>query len=429
MHTFSSPFLAAILEQLPFFVALKDAESRRYVLVNASFCALMGRPSDELQSKRDEEIIGDLRATEQRGLEDRVIATGQPMIVPEISFGATRDERTLSVSLVPLSEGGNGVSHLLVSGQDITRQKLATRELAAQKDFIRQVIDADPSLVFVKDRHGNFILANQAVADLFDKTIEEITNQNNAVLHDNPAEVEHYTRTDREVLATLREVRVEDPITFRDGRRRWHQTIKRPLVRPGGEVQILGICTDITELKEARERSEQTSRELQIKADEARREADAKAALAEELDRKLEVIHAQHEQIRSLSVPLLDVGGGVLGVPLIGTMDEQRAIDLTHRLLRSITERRVRDVILDLTGIEAVDTGAIDHLLRIVRAVRLLGARTLITGISPALAQAMTALDVDLSGVVTMRTLRDALLACADLTGPLQGERDGGHGG
>jgi rsbT co-antagonist protein RsbR len=279
MHTFSSPFLAAILEQLPFFVALKDAESRRYVLVNASFCALMGRPSDELQGKRDEEIIGDLRATEQRGLEDRVIATGQPMIVPEISFGATRDERTLSVSLVPLSEGGNGVSHLLVSGQDITRQKLAARALAAQ---------------------------------------------------------------------------------------------------------------------------------------------------TEELDRKLEVIHAQHEQIRSLSVPLLDVGGGVLGVPLIGTMDEQRAIDLTHRLLRAITERRVRDVILDLTGIEAVDTGAIDHLLRIVRAVRLLGARTLITGISPALAQAMTALDVDLSGVVTMRTLRDALLACADLTGPLQGEGAGG---
>lgn len=413
MPTFSSSFLAAVLEQLPFFVALKDAASRRYVLVNAAFCALMGRPSDELLGRRDEDVLGDLRAIEQRELEDRVLADGQPMIVPEISFGATRDERTLSLSLVPLSEGGDRASHLLVSGKDITHQKLATRELAAQKDFVRQIIDADPSLVFVKDRHGNFILVNQAVADLFGRTIEEITDQNNAILHDNTAEVEHYARADQEVLATLREVRVEDPITFRDGRRRWHQTIKRPLVRPGGEVQILAICTDVTELKEARERSEQATRELKLKMEEARREADAKTALAEELDRKLEVINAQHQQIRSLSVPLLDVGGGVLGVPLIGTMDEQRAIDLTYRLLQSITERRVRDVILDLTGIEAVDTGAIEHLLRIVRAVRLLGARSIITGISPALAQAMIALDVDLSGVVTMRTLRDALLSCS----------------
>src|SRR5215210_1579058 len=98
MSTFSSSFLANILENFPFFVAVKDAVTRRYVLVNPAFCALMGRSSDEIKGKRDEELIGEQRAAERGGLEDRVITDGRPMAVPEILFGGGPAARTLSLS-------------------------------------------------------------------------------------------------------------------------------------------------------------------------------------------------------------------------------------------------------------------------------------------------------------------------------------------
>jgi rsbT co-antagonist protein RsbR len=106
-------------------------------------------------------------------------------------------------------------------------------------------------------------------------------------------------------------------------------------------------------------------------------------------------------------------------MPLIGATREERVIEATDRLLRAISEGRVRDVILDLTGIEAADTGAVDHLLRIVGAVRLLGARATVTGISPSLAQAISAPGAGLAGVRTMRTLREALRAVGRRGAPM----------
>jgi rsbT co-antagonist protein RsbR len=411
MHTFPAAFLAATVEHLPFFVAIKNAATRRYELVNRSFCDLAGRPRDELLGKSDVELLGEERAKELHAFEDRIVAAGGARTAHELLFRGERGERTLSVSIVPLSETGEGVTHILISGEDITERKVIEQELAAQKDFIRQVIDTDPNLIFVKDQEGNFVLANQALADLYGMTVEEITNKNNADVNASPEEVEAYARVDREVLATLRELKAVDPVTMKDGSRRWHYTIKRPLTRPSGEVQILSIGIDITDLQEARRQAELATRELEEKVEEAAREARAKTELAEALDRKLDVIEQQNQRIRALSTPLLDISGHVLGVPLIGVMDEARALDIADRLLRAVSERRVRHVVLDLTGLEAEGAGAVQHLLRIAGAARLLGATVTITGISPALARTMSALEVDLSGIDTMASLREALSA------------------
>jgi PAS domain S-box-containing protein len=423
MYTFSAMFLTALVEHLPFFVAVKDAATRRYVLVNQSFCDHLGRPRDELLGKSDMDLLGEEYAKEQQAVEDRTVATGSACTVPEVPFRDERGERTLSVSLVPLSETGKGISHILISGEDITGRKITEWELAAQKDFIRQVIDTDPNLIFVKDYEGNFVLANQALADLYGMTVKEITNKNNADVNSNPDEVEAYARVDREVVATLREVRAVDPVTLKDGSKRWHYTIKRPLTRSTGEVQILSICIDVTELKEARGQAELATRELERKAEEAAREARAKTELAEALDRKLEVIEQQSRSIRALSTPLLDIGGHVLGVPLIGIMDEARAVDVADRLLRAVSERHVRHIVLDLTGLEAANVRAVQHLLRIAGAVRLLGATVTITGISPALATTMSELEVDLSGVVTMASLHEALNALTSPRGAAERRR------
>src|SRR6185295_17602383 len=104
---------------------------------------------------------------------------------------------------------------------------------------------------------------------------------------------------------------------------------------------------------------------------------------------------------------------GVIGVPLVGSLDDARTGALTERLLQTITERHALHVILDLTGIEVVDTSTADRLIGIVKAIGLLGARVVITGIRPAVAQTMVTLDASLSGLSTQRTLRDALRAIA----------------
>jgi rsbT co-antagonist protein RsbR len=106
------------------------------------------------------------------------------------------------------------------------------------------------------------------------------------------------------------------------------------------------------------------------------------------------------------------VWDGVLTVPVMGGLDSQRASALMERLLGAIVDSQTRHVILDLTAVDAVDTGTADHLIRIVRAVELLGARVVVTGIRPAVAQTVVSLGMDLERIVTLRNLQEGLKAC-----------------
>lgn len=119
----------------------------------------------------------------------------------------------------------------------------------------------------------------------------------------------------------------------------------------------------------------------------------------------------QSEEILALSVPMRDVGGDVLGVPIIGVVSAARAAQILDKLLRTVVERQARRVIVDLTGLTSVDTAAVEQLLRIARAVELLGAEVILTGIHPTIAQMIVALGLDLSRTRILRTLREALAA------------------
>jgi len=116
--------------------------------------------------------------------------------------------------------------------------------------------------------------------------------------------------------------------------------------------------------------------------------------------------------VTNASVPIVQVWDGVLTVPLMGSLDGQRATEMMERLLAEIVRARARYAILDLTAVAVVDTSTADHLVRIVRAIELLGARAIIAGISPAVAQTMVSLGVDLTRLTTLRNLQEALKAC-----------------
>ena len=115
--------------------------------------------------------------------------------------------------------------------------------------------------------------------------------------------------------------------------------------------------------------------------------------------------------VKQLSTPIIPVAHDVLVLPIIGHVDPQRASDITHELLRGIVERRARVVILDVTGIAALDEAVIDSLLRTVRAAEMLGTAVMLVGISPAMARVIVELGVDLRSVKTFRDLRSAIEA------------------
>ena len=128
-----------------------------------------------------------------------------------------------------------------------------------------------------------------------------------------------------------------------------------------------------------------------------------------ELEAKLETIERQQAAIRELSTPIIEVWSGVLCLPVVGIVDSQRSAEMTETLLEMIVAKQARTAIVDITGIDVMDTKTADHFIKMAKAVRLLGAECILSGINPGIAQTLTHIGVDLTGVRTMRNLRDAL--------------------
>lgn len=128
-----------------------------------------------------------------------------------------------------------------------------------------------------------------------------------------------------------------------------------------------------------------------------------------ELEDQIETIEKQRAAIRELSTPVIEIWPGVLCAPIVGVLDSGRAAEMTSALLSSVVATKASLAIIDITGIEAMDTQATDHFLRMARAVRLLGSQCALSGIHPNVARTIVHMGIDLTGVESHRTLRDAL--------------------
>lgn len=129
-------------------------------------------------------------------------------------------------------------------------------------------------------------------------------------------------------------------------------------------------------------------------------------------EKLLHTVEQQKEAIRTLSTPIIEVWDGVLTVPVLGALDPERAAQMMDRLLAAIVSSSSHSVIIDLTGVETMDETIAATLIRLVSAVKLLGAQGIVTGIKGQAAQAIVALGMDLSKVITLRSLREALVLC-----------------
>lgn len=138
-----------------------------------------------------------------------------------------------------------------------------------------------------------------------------------------------------------------------------------------------------------------------------------------DIDRQIDTIRHQQETqaamehlVRQLQTPILELWDDVLALPVIGMVDSRRSAEMMETLLQEIVVRRSKYVILDVTGVEIVDTRTADHFVKVMKSAELLGTRCVMTGIRPAVAQTLVELGVDLSSIRTLRNLQEGLRYC-----------------
>jgi rsbT co-antagonist protein RsbR len=271
-----------------------------------------------------------------------------------------------------------------------TRSRIAELEAANEKALLDQqllqvLLDDVPDKVYFKDTESRFIKVSRSMAEMFGlsdptaivgKTDFDFFTEE----HARPA-----FEDEQEVIRTGRLVAKEEKETWADGRETWANTVKLPLRDREGEIiGTLGISRDITERKGIEAESAQLHQQ---------------------------VIEAQQRAIQDLSTPVIPVLEGVIVMPLVGSIDTLRARDIMRKLLGGIREHRAKVVIMDITGVPIVDSGVAAHLNKTIQAARLKGARTIVVGISDAVAETIVDLGLDWSGIETLSDLQTGLRA------------------
>jgi PAS domain S-box-containing protein len=255
---------------------------------------------------------------------------------------------------------------------DITERKRVEEALEEERRFLRQVIDIDPNFIFAKDRQGRFTLVNRAVAEAYGTTVEGLMGKTDADFNPNREEVEFFHRMDLEVMDTLKERFIpEESLTDAQGKMRWLQTVKRPIVdRDGFPNQVLGASTDITQRKNAESELERNRQEL-AHVTRISTLGELAASLAHELNQPLTAIlsNAQAAQ-RFLAANPEDLAE-VREILNDIVQDDSRASEIIQRMRALVRKEELAVAPLDIADVVR-DVIALVHSDAILHGVRIL---------------------------------------------------------
>jgi PAS domain S-box-containing protein len=265
--------------------------------------------------------------------------------------------------------------------RDISEQKQAETKLRDSEFLLQTFLNNFPDIAFAKDTEGRIILSNRileaafgAGESLVGKTVYDLVPKEAA---------DQIWASEKQILETGELSTIEEQVP-QAGELHTKLTTKFPLYNASGDVYAIGgVSIDITRQKQV----------------EAEREK-----LQEE------VIEGQRRAIAELSTPVIPIMDRIIVMPLVGSIDSIRARDITRILLAGISEHQAKVVILDVTGVSLMDTGIVNHLNKTIQAARLKGARTIVTGISDAVAESIVDLGIDWSDIETLSDLQTGLV-------------------
>ncbi len=281
--------------------------------------------------------------------------------------------------------------------QQMSRDAVELERLRARADdneraagILGALADNIPDWVFVKDRNHRYRFVNRSYAASLRREPDDILGKNDLELGfpeynvkgDPERGIRGFWADDRQVMETGEPLIIPQDIVTLDGEERIFFTSKLPLRDECGDIWgVLVLCHDVTE---AHAISEARRKNLEHEA----------------------LIAAQQAAIRELSTPLIPVADGVVVMPIIGTVESRRALQIMETLLDGIVQYHAHTALLDITGVKVVDTQIAAALVRAAQSARLLGTEVILTGISPEVAQTLVHIGASMGELKTHSSLQ-----------------------
>jgi PAS domain S-box-containing protein len=248
-------YLRQILDTDPNLIYVKNREGR-VLMANKSAAIFFGTSiADFLENAPEYFKTYKWRYEEIQALDESIFKNLKTVTTEEAIFNKdTHKMHLFQITRTPFVTEGNEVSILCV-GVDITDRVNAENELINQREYLRHILDTDPNLIFVKDNFGKFILVNRAFADYYDTTPENIIGKTDQELKWNENEISYFQNSDKEVISGNKPITTEEfTVNPASGRGAYFVTTKKPLLDVDGNLNILGVVTDITVQKNQEEK-------------------------------------------------------------------------------------------------------------------------------------------------------------------------------
>ncbi len=369
-----------VLDALTVPVFYKDIEGR-YVWCNATFAAFLGRDRSTIIGRTDYDVAPPhlTEVYHQADIDLMRRRTTQVYEAEVVTAGG--ESRFVQFSKAPIYDTNGNVVGLIGTMQDITERKRAEQETAR----LMEILENTPDVIGMADAQGQVVYINKAGRRLRglapDTSLDglQIADFHPAwaakILYEEAIPTARHNGYWSGNLAMINARGEETPVS---------QVILAHYDPGGNLVHITGIMRDISEQKKV----ERALREREIQE---------------------QVIEAQRAALRELSTPLLPISSDIVVMPIIGTVDSTRAQHIMETLLQGIGEYHASLAILDITGVRVMDTQVAGALLHAARAARLLGARVVLSGIRPEIAQTLVHIGINMQDIVTRSTLQQAI--------------------
>ncbi|WP_437741340.1 PAS domain-containing protein [Sorangium sp. So ce1504] len=379
-------FPERLLDALPSLVYVLDLDEGRYVYRNRELTDLVGEGGgaaagsprgDGLSPIVHPDDIG--RIEEYRA---RVAASesGEQATVEYRVRGRDGGWRWFLERGVALGREGPG-RRMLGSAHDITPRKHTEQMLERSESLLHAFLEYTPSMMVAVDAAGRLLLVNREIESFYKMSREELLGRVVYDLLPAPAAAS-IRKANEEVAAAGRPGASEQVLVYPNGPRTYLST-KFPIRDAEGKIYAVGtISVDISRAKQAE---------------------------AERAEMQRRLIEMQQATIQELITPLLPLARGVVAMPIVGSVDPARAEQILTTLLEGIAAQQARIAILDITGVKVVDERVAQSFVDAARAAGLLGTRVVLTGIKPQIAQTLTTIGADLSGIVTKGTLESGI--------------------
>lgn len=383
------PLSGLALESIPFPMNIYRTDGLT-VAANTAFLQLFRTPEDAPAYN-----IFDDPSTEQNGFRASFeqARAGETVTVRPNQFDRSRAEAPgeliwYTTTLFPFAAPGGSISFIGAVYQDVSAQKRVEDERARLTAELAERVKAfQPFYALAENALDGFVLNGMDQRIFYaNRALKTMTGYNELIgvsIADLLMVEEEQQKETRQALFSTGAWQGEVTYRHADGSA-FPVQVSLLLIRDEAG-QPLGVASIVRDLREQRRAEEE------------------RAALQEQ------VIASQQATLRELSTPLIPLTDTVMVMPLVGAINSERAQQIMEVLLEGISLHQAEVVLLDISGVRVVDTQVADALLRVARAVKLLGAQIILTGISSEIAQTIVHLGADMSQISTQADLQAGL--------------------